>query len=344
MKQRTILVTGGLGFIGSNFIRYFLKKYPEYKIINADAKTYAANSRNLESVEKNSNYIFQSIDIRHKDSIKTIFARYQFTDIIHFAAETHVDNSISNPGIFVETNVLGTFNLLEAASTLWLETPFSYKKEFSNSRFHHISTDEVFGTLGKIGYFTEETPYAPNSPYSASKASSDMLVRSYHHTFGLNIVTSNCSNNYGPMQHDEKLIPTIIRKAFVNKKIPIYGNGENIRDWLYVEDHCRAIDKIFHNGKSGETYLIGGNNEKTNNEIVMTICKYLDELHPQGKSYKNLINYVSDRPGHDFRYAIDTSKLKNDLNFIPKETFDTGIIKTIKWYLEKYKGAEMNGK
>lgn len=344
MIKKIILVTGGFGFIGSNFIKFFLSKYPEYVIVNVDAQTYAANPSNLNSIANHSNYTFIQIDIRERESLNDLFKKYHFTDIIHFAAESHVDNSIKNPTIFAETNIIGTLNLLEAARNLWQEKPFIDKEKFSDTRFLHISTDEVFGTLGETGSFNEESPYAPNSPYSASKASSDMLVRSYHHTFGLNVVTTNCSNNYGPMQHDEKLIPTIIRKALANEDIPIYGGGENVRDWLYVKDHCRAIDKVFHNGKSGETYLIGGNNEKTNNEIVMTICKYLDEIQPQGKSYKNLINYVSDRPGHDFRYAIDASKLKNDLNFIPKETFETGIIKTIKWYLEKYKGAEVNGK
>lgn len=337
MNRKRILITGGLGFIGSNFIKYFLGKYPDYLLVNADSVTYAANPSNLESIEKNPNYIFEYIDIRDRESLDVIFGKYLFTDIIHFAAESHVDNSIQSPQIFVETNIVGTFNLLEAARKLWLEKTCSYKKEFVNARFHHISTDEVFGSLGETGCFTEGTPYAPNSPYSASKASSDMLVRSYHHTFGLNVVTINCSNNYGPMQHDEKLIPTIIRNALTNKEIPIYGNGKNVRDWLFVEDHCLAIDMVFHHGKLGETYLVGGNNEKTNIEIANIICKYLDEIIPKEKSYKSLIGYVADRSGHDFRYAVDASKIKNNLNFIPKETFETGIMKTIKWYAEKYK-------
>ncbi|MDX1699470.1 MAG: dTDP-glucose 4,6-dehydratase, partial [Melioribacteraceae bacterium] len=338
MTIKTILVTGGLGFIGSNFIKYFLSKYPEYVLINADALTYAANPDNLDSIKNNPNYVFQHIDIRNKESINGLFVKYQFTDIIHFAAESHVDNSINNPTIFAETNILGTLYLLEAARNLWLEKPFTYKEEFSNVRFHHISTDEVYGTLGDSGFFTEGTPYAPNSPYSASKASSDMLVRSFYHTFGLNVITTNCSNNYGPMQHDEKLIPTIIRNALTNMEIPIYGEGKNVRDWLYVEDHCKAIDEVFHNGKSGESYLIGGNNERTNIEIANTICKHLDEIQPRDKSYTNLISFVVDRPGHDLRYAIDASKLENELNFSPDETFETGIIKTINWYVKKYKG------
>jgi len=337
MSEKIILVTGGMGFIGSNFIKYLLSNYVDYVIVNADAITYAANSRNLKSIEKNPNYVFEQIDIRDRELVNSLFNNYKFNYVIHFAAESHVDNSIINPTIFAETNILGTMNVLEAARTLWQEKPFLYKEEFSNVRFHHISTDEVYGTLGKTGFFTEKTPYSPNSPYSASKASSDMLVRSYYHTFGLNVVTTNCSNNYGPMQHDEKLIPTIIRNALMNKAIPIYGEGKNVRDWLYVEDHCQAIDKAFHHGKSGETYLIGGNNEKSNIEIAHIICEYLDELHPGNKSYKNLISYVTDRPGHDLRYAIDASKSRKELYFTPNETFETGILKTINWYLKKYK-------
>jgi len=338
MSGKIILVTGGMGFIGSNFIKYVLSNYVDYVIVNADVLSYAANTSNLKSIENNSNYFFEQIDIRDREQVNSLFKKYQFNNVIHFAAESHVDNSIINPTIFAETNILGTLNVLEVARTFWQEKPFLYKKEFSKVRFHHISTDEVYGTLGKTGFFTEETPYAPNSPYSASKASSDMLVRSYYHTFGLNVVTTNCSNNYGPMQHDEKLIPTIIRNAIMNEAIPIYGEGENVRDWLYVEDHCMAIDKVFHHGKLGETYLIGGNNEKSNIEVAHTICEFLDELHPRNKSYRNLISYVTDRPGHDLRYAIDASKLKKELNFIPNETFETGILKTINWYLKKYTG------
>lgn len=339
MIKKKILVTGGFGFIGSNFIKYFLSKYPEYVIVNVDAHTYAATPINLDSIANHSNYTFIQIDIRERESINDLFKKYHFTDIIHFAAESHVDNSIKNPTIFAETNILGTLNLLEAARNLWQEKSFINKEKFSDTRFHHISTDEVFGTLGETGHFNEKSPYAPNSPYSASKASSDMLVRSYHHTFGLNVVTTNCSNNYGPMQHDEKLIPTIIRNALTNQVIPIYGSGNNIRDWLYVEDHCRAIDKVFHNGRPGDCYLIGGKNERTNIEVATIICSYLDKILPRDKKYKKLIKYVPDRPGHDLRYAIDTTKIETELNFEPKESFETGIIKTIDWYLEKYKGV-----
>ncbi len=344
MMKKIILVTGGLGFIGSNFIQYFIKKYPNYLIVNADAETYAADPTNLSLIENLPNYVFKHVDIRDKDCINQLFAKYQFTDIIHFAAESHVDNSILHASIFVETNIMGTFNLLEAASNLWLEKPHVYKKSFSNARFHHISTDEVYGSLSDVGFFTEKTPYAPNSPYSASKASSDMLVRSYYHTYGLNVITTNCSNNYGPMQHEEKLIPTIILNALSNKEIPIYGDGKNVRDWLYVEDHCRAIDDVFHKGTLGESYLVGGNNEKTNLQIAETICSYLDEILPREKSYRDLITFVSDRPGHDRRYAIDATKLKNELQFSPSETFESGMKKTISWYLKKYKGDDVNGK
>lgn len=336
MNKKTILVTGGSGFIGSNFIKYLMQKYTEYIIVNIDALTYAADPNNLDSIANHPNYTFLKIDIRDRESLNDLFKEYHFTDIIHFAAESHVDNSINNPILFAETNILGTLNLLETARKFWQGKPIS---EFSHTRFHHISTDEVFGTLGETGYFNEESPYAPNSPYSASKASSDMLVRSYHHTFGLNVVTTNCSNNYGPMQHDEKLIPTIIRNALMNQVIPIYGRGNNIRDWLYVEDHCMAIDKVFHNGRPGDSYLIGGKNERTNLEVATIICSYLDEILPRDEKYKTLIKYVTDRPGHDLRYAIDTTKIENELNFEPRESFETGIIKTIDWYLEKYKGV-----
>ena len=342
MNGKTVLVTGGLGFIGSNFIHTFMNKYADYRIVNIDSITYAANPSNLKTIEDNPNYSFKQIDIRDAASLNTLFSEFQFTDVIHFAAESHVDNSIKNPSLFAETNILGTLNLLEAARGLWLEQPFSFKSQFGDSRFIHISTDEVYGSLDDSGFFTEETPYAPNSPYSASKAGSDMLVRSYFHTYGLNVITTNCSNNYGPMQHDEKLIPTIIRNAVLNKEIPIYGNGKNIRDWLYVEDHCVAIDNVFHNGRSGETYLVGGNNEMTNIDIAEMICGYLDKLQPAKQSYKELITFVDDRHGHDFRYAIDATKLRNELNFNPKESFGTGIAKTIEWYVKKYKDVELN--
>lgn len=337
-----LLITGGAGFIGANFIHYMLEKYPSYKIVNLDLLTYAGDIHKLSSVEHHPNYIFVKGDICNRQLVERLFEQYQFDGVIHFAAESHVDNSIKNPGAFVETNVNGTFTLLDVARNCWMEAPFKVKKTFEHARFHHISTDEVYGTLGKEGYFTEKTPYAPNSPYSASKASSDMLVRSYFHTYGMNVVTTNCSNNYGPLQHDEKLIPTVIRKAITGQNIPIYGTGENIRDWLYVEDHCRAIDKVFHQGNNGETYLVGGNNELTNIEIVNQICTILNEecveLLEKFKinSFSDLITYVEDRAGHDFRYAIDSTKIKETLDWIPETNFEEGIRVTIKSYLQKY--------
>ena len=336
MINKSILVTGGVGFIGSNFIPFFLRKYKEYHLINLDALTYAGNLVNLKDVDDNLNYTFIKGDIRDKTFVFNLFGKFNIHSVIHLAAESHVDNSIKNPAIFAETNVIGTLNLLEAAKHHWLEQPFVYKEQYENARFHHISTDEVYGTLGSTGFFTEQTPYAPNSPYSASKAGSDMLVRSYFHTFGMNVVTTNCSNNYGPKQHDEKLIPTLIRKALKGEPMPIYGDGSNIRDWLYVEDHCRAIDLVFHKGKAGETYLIGGHNERTTLEIAHAICVYLDEKIPKDKSYKELIQFVKDRPGHDFRYAIDAMKLEKELGWKVEEIFDTGMVKTIDWYIQKY--------
>ena len=269
---------------------------------------------------------------------KSFLKRHQFDEIVHFAAESHVDNSIANPSVFIETNVNGSFNLLQTAYKLWMHEPFQVKEEFSNARFLHVSTDEVYGTLGETGLFTEETPYAPNSPYSASKAASDMLVRSYFHTYGMPVVTTNCSNNYGPRQHDEKLIPTIIRKAIQEESIPIYGKGTNIRDWLFVLDHCKGIQLALAEGKLGETYNIGGKNERQNLYIAQSICEILDEIHPREnkESYKSLIKFVKDRPGHDFRYAIDASKIEDELGWEAKENFESGIEKTIRWYLNKY--------
>ena len=335
--SKTILITGGAGFIGSNFIPYFCTKYSKYNIINLDKLTYAGNLDNLKECENFSNYKFIQGDICDDKLIEKIFIENDIKGVIHFAAESHVDNSIKSPKSFVNTNIVGTFNLLQASFTHWMEGPNKTKKTYEDSRFHHISTDEVYGSLDKNGLFTEKTPYSPNSPYSASKASSDFLVRAYNHTFGLNTTTSNCSNNYGPKQHSEKLIPHIIEKALKLEPLPVYGTGENIRDWLYVLDHCKAIDLIFHKGKSGETYNIGGHNEKNNITIVKTICHLLDNYKPRndGKKYEDLITFVKDRAGHDFRYAIDSSKIKKELNWEPEETFDTGIIKTVKWYLNK---------
>lgn len=334
--NKSILVTGCAGFIGSNFVPYFLEKYSEYNLVNLDLLTYAGDLENLKEVEDNSRYKFIKGDICNRELVEFIFNEYDIRGVIHFAAESHVDNSIKNPGIFVETNVNGTYTLVDVAQKYWMEKPFNYKKEYENCRFHHISTDEVYGTLGEAGLFTETTPYAPNSPYSASKASSDMIIRSYVETFGLNCVITNCSNNYGPKQHDEKLIPTIIRNALAGKSIPIYGDGKNIRDWLYVLDHCKGIDLVYHKGEKGGTYNIGGRNERTNLQIVERICTILDEKVPAENSHKELITFVEDRAGHDRRYAIDASKIEDTLGWKANENFDTGIVKTIEWYLEKY--------
>lgn len=334
--SETILVTGGAGFIGSNFVPYFCAKYPNYNVINLDKLTYAGNLDNLKECENMPNYTFVKEDICNADKIEEIFEKYDVRGVIHFAAESHVDNSIKGPRAFINTNLVGTFNLLEAARKHWMEAPNKYKDGYEGCRFHHISTDEVYGTLGAEGFFKETTPYAPNSPYSASKAGSDFLVRAYHHTFGMNVTTSNCSNNYGPKQHHEKLIPHIIEKALAEEPLPIYGKGENVRDWLYVLDHCKAIDLIYHTGKAGETYNVGGHNERNNITIVKTICALLDERRPRknGKKYADLITFVADRAGHDFRYAIDAAKLSRELGWKADENFDTGIVKTVDWYLQ----------
>ncbi len=346
--MKNILVTGCAGFIGSNFVPYFLDKYKEYKLINLDLLTYAGNLANLKEVAENERYKFIKGDINNRELVEFIFNKYNIRGVIHFAAESHVDNSIKNPGIFIQTNVNGTYTLVDAVYRHWMKAPFKYKKRYLNNsklpRFHHISTDEIYGTLGKSGLFTETTSYAPNSPYAASKASSDMIVRSYHHTFGLNTVITNCSNNYGPKQHNEKLIPTIIRKALKGENIPIYGDGKNIRDWLYVLDHCKGIDLVYHNGKNGETYNIGGRNERDNLYIANKVCEILDKLYPITNnklaitSYKSLISFVKDRAGHDRRYAIDATKIETELAWEAEEDFESGIIKTVKWYLEKYNG------
>ncbi len=332
---QTILITGGAGFIGSNFVPYFAGKYPQYRIINLDKLTYAGNLDNLKECATLENYSFVQGDICDARFVEDLFQKYDIRGVIHFAAESHVDNSISGPRAFIETNIVGTFNLLEAARKNWMTAPGQTCEGYENARFHHISTDEVYGSLGADGYFKETTPYAPNSPYSASKASSDFLVRAYFHTFGLNVTTSNCSNNYGPKQHPEKLIPKIIDNCLNEKPIPIYGDGKNVRDWLFVLDHCKAIDLIFHNGKAGETYNVGGHNEKNNLEIVNTICAILDEKRPRksGK-YADLITFVKDRAGHDKRYAIDATKLSTELKWKAEETFASGIVKTVNWYLE----------
>ncbi len=333
---KAILVTGGAGFIGSNFVPYFAEKYPEYHVINLDKLTYAGNLDNVKECENMPNYTFVQGDICDRALIEKLFKEYDIRGVIHFAAESHVDNSIKNPMAFIQTNIEGTFTLVDVAYHHWMDAPNKVKAGYEECRFHHISTDEVYGALGAEGYFTETTPYAPNSPYSASKASSDFIIRAYRHTFGMNVTTSNCSNNYGPKQHHEKLIPHIIEKALALQPLPIYGKGENVRDWLYVLDHCKAIDLIFHKGKAGETYNIGGHNERNNITIVKTICAILDNERPRadGKKYADLITFVADRAGHDFRYAIDANKLETELGWKADETFDTGIVKTVEWYLK----------
>lgn len=336
-NRKSILLTGCAGFIGSNFLPYFLEKYPQYYIVNLDLLTYAGNLKNLEEIQENDRYTFVQGNICDRELVESLFATHDIRGVIHFAAESHVDNSIANPGVFIETNIKGTFTLVDVAYKKWMKKPFVYNEGYEACRFHHISTDEVYGTLGKEGLFTEETPYAPNSPYSASKASSDMIIRSYYHTYGMNTIITNCSNNYGPKQHDEKLIPTIIRKALKGENIPIYGDGKNIRDWLYVRDHCTGIDVAYHVGKVGEVYNIGGHNERNNNYIANKICEILDTLRPKILgSYKEQITYVEDRAGHDKRYAIDATKLEDELGWKAEENFESGIVKTIEWYLDKY--------
>ncbi len=331
--NNNILVTGGSGFIGSNFIQYLINHSDYKKIINLDKLTYAGNSDNLINIENDPRYKFVKGDICNRDFINKIFHDYKPITIVHFAAESHVDRSIDGPKDFIDTNIIGTYNLLQESLNIYSKLNKESKSFF---KFHHISTDEVFGSLGKSGYFTEDTAYDPSSPYSASKASSDHLVRAWHRTFGLPITISNCSNNYGPYQFPEKLIPLIIINCLSNKELPVYGKGDNVRDWLYVEDHCKAIDLILKDGAIGETYNIGGNNEIKNIKIVKSICSILDTLEPAKslKQYSDLITFVSDRPGHDFRYSIDTTKIKNELNWGPEESFDTGLLKTIKWYLD----------
>lgn len=335
-----LLITGGAGFIGSHFIKMLLKEIPEnWEIINLDNLTYASNLEVLEEFEKYRNYSFIKGDIRDQKFIENLFLSKKVNSVIHFAAESHVDNSIKNPKIFLETNILGTQNLLEASRKSWMKEPFQLKEEFKNSRFHHVSTDEVYGSLSlEEKPFSEDHPYSPNSPYSASKASSDFIVRSYGKTYGMPYTITNCSNNYGSFQNDEKLIPTIIRNALEEKEIPIYGDGKNIRDWLYVKDHCSAIWEVFKYAPNQETYNIGANEEHSNLDIVENICSTLDKIKPRQncQKYKDLILFVKDRPGHDRRYAINSNKIKKDLNWTNQYSFQVGLEKTIQWYIDKY--------
>ena len=325
--KKKVLITGGAGFIGSHVIRKMVNKYPDYLIVNLDKLTYAGNLNNLNDIENHENYKFENIDINNVKAIDSLFKKYLFDNVIHLAAESHVDRSISNPDDFIITNVLGTLNLLNACKDNWVSS--------ENNCFYHISTDEVYGSLGETGFFTESTSYDPRSPYSASKASSDHLVRAYGHTYSLPVKISNCSNNYGSHQFPEKLIPLIINNILNKKPLPIYGKGENVRDWLWVEDHANAIDLVFHKGKLGETYNIGGHNEWTNIDLVNLLCDIMDKklLNKVGDSRK-LITYVKDRAGHDLRYAIDATKIEKELGFKPSVNFQVGLEKTVDWYLD----------
>lgn len=337
--MRKMLVTGGAGFIGTNFVHHWLAKYPDDRVVVLDALTYAGDIENLAQVRGNPNFRFVHGNICDEPLVDRIMAEEAIDTVVHFAAESHVDRSIAGPDLFIETNVVGTHVLLKAAKRAWLDARFD-----GPCRFHHVSTDEVYGTLGMDDPpFTEQTPYSPNSPYSASKAASDHLVRAYHSTYGLPVTISNCSNNYGPYQHPEKLIPLMLSHGMQGKPLPVYGKGANIRDWLYVEDHCKAIDAILQNGRVGETYNIGGNCEMQNLELVKQLCRLLDELRPESPHapHHELIAFVTDRLGHDLRYAIDGSKIRNELGWEPEETFTSGLQRTARWYLAGNQEPEM---
>jgi dTDP-glucose 4,6-dehydratase len=324
-----LLLTGGAGFIGSNLIHHIIDRAEITKLINLDCLTYAGRLENLADVAKHPKYTFEKVDLRDKAATLDVVKRHGITHVMHLAAESHVDRSITGPGDFIHTNVVGTFNLLEACRSTW---PAG---SATGNRFHHVSTDEVYGSLGPTGYFTETTPYAPNSPYSSSKASSDMLVRAYHHTYGMNTVITNCSNNYGPFQFPEKLIPVVIQSVLARKQVPVYGDGMNVRDWLYVTDHAEALWLVLNKGKTGETYNIGGHNEWANINIVKLICDLIDEMAPQlGGNSQKLITFVKDRAGHDRRYAIDATKIQKDLGWVPAHKFEQGIRETVRWYLD----------
>ncbi len=323
-----LLITGGAGFIGSNVIHHIIGHAEVAKLVNLDCLTYAGHQANLEKISGNPKYVFEKADLRDKAAVLRVVEKHSITHVMHLAAESHVDRSITGPGDFITTNINGTFNLLEACRAFW-------GTNFAGKKFHHVSTDEVYGSLAATGFFTETTPYAPNSPYSASKASSDFLVRAYHHTYGLPTVITNCSNNYGPFQFPEKLIPVVIQSVLVRKSVPVYGDGMNIRDWLYVRDHAEALWAVLQKGKLGETYNIGGHNEWTNIRIVELICDTIDEFAPKlGGNSRKLILFVKDRPGHDRRYAIDATKIKKELGWMPAHKFESGIRETVQWYLD----------
>jgi dTDP-glucose 4,6-dehydratase len=327
-----LLITGGAGFIGCNVIQHVIHRPEIRKLVNLDCLTYAGHGANVESVARHPNYLFERVDLRDKSAVRRVVQEHAITHVMHLAAESHVDRSITGPGDFIHTNIVGTFHLLEACRAAWLGPQPSTLN--SQPRFHHVSTDEVYGSLGPTGYFTETTPYAPNSPYSASKAASDMLVRAYHHTYGLPAVVTNCSNNYGPFQFPEKLIPVVIQSALTRKPIPVYGDGLNVRDWLYVQDHVEALWLVLTHGRDGDTYNIGGNNEWANLRIVERICDLIDELAPQlGGGTRRLIRFVADRPGHDRRYAIESSKIRRELGWQPAHEFERGLRETVAWYL-----------
>ena len=330
--MKTFLVTGGAGFIGGNFVLLLLQR-EDVRVVNLDALTYAGNLDTLEPLKDNPRHVFVEGDIRDRDLLRRLFAEHRPDCVVNFAAESHVDRSIDSPGEFILTNVVGTFEMLEAARAYWMELQGEAKDAF---RFLHVSTDEVYGSLGETGKFTETTPYAPNSPYSASKAGADHLARAYNRTYGMPVLTTNCSNNYGPFQFPEKLIPLVTRKALAGEPLPVYGDGQQVRDWLYVEDHCRAILAVLEGGTPGEVYNVGGDSEKPNLEVVQTICRLLDEMAPDKGPvpHEQLITFVKDRPGHDRRYAIDASKIKNNLGWKPENDFESGLRKTLQWYLD----------
>lgn len=344
MPSKKILITGGAGFIGCNLIRQLIME-TDSVVANVDKLTYAGNLRSLADVSDSPRYRFEKVDICNRREMQRLFREYRPDMVMHLAAESHVDRSIEGPAVFMETNIMGTYNLLEVSRDYWNELDNGMKRTF---RFHHVSTDEVYGSLGTDGYFTEASPYRPNSPYSASKAAADHLVRAWHMTYGLPVVMTNCSNNYGPFQYPEKLIPMIILSAPSGRSLPVYGDGTNVRDWLYVEDHCRALRLVLETGAIGGMYNIGGHGERTNIQVVETVCDILDEMcpHPDGKSYRNQIRFVEDRPGHDRRYAIDAGKIQRELGWKPRESFEAGLRKTVLWYLDNQKWCQdvMRGK